>query len=354
MPYVPGAPNPYFPKHKYHGIPLNRNIQPIRECLVVHYVGLDARPCKGVEVDILTPEHLWATFQREAQDLLKENGEFIADPERRNRRINAAYAKLWLADNRFQWAGLAAFASKQVGCGLLHARHVAKKNDDEVNRAGIFSGSPTEAAGVSAVPVMVRNGSNLMYQRLGDTSLYNFLDIYPLHRFYMERGWKEFVACLDKRQNIWQRVSWPFPRDVLPFGKPFQEIEDGFKYATIGDLAKSVKELLKHEQVNILQTILYNDQDTQNALDNNQFAWVTKIPTADFSEIQITFSAQCKARPGRTVWFPRVLNAKLYDWRQRMEFVNQAADRFNELINGKDRRQLEESLRIIAAGGGVG
>jgi len=38
-----------------------------------------------------------------------------------NQVINAAYARLWLQDSRFQWAGLAAFASKQVGCGLLHA-----------------------------------------------------------------------------------------------------------------------------------------------------------------------------------------------------------------------------------------
>ena len=48
-------------------------------------------------------------------------GKLIADPKARNSAINAAYAQLWLDDPRFQWAGLAAFASKQVGCGLLHA-----------------------------------------------------------------------------------------------------------------------------------------------------------------------------------------------------------------------------------------
>jgi hypothetical protein len=58
----------------------------------------------------------WRFFQKKAEAIVA-----IDDPITRNRRINAAYAKLWLDDRRFQWAGLAAFASKQVGCGLLRA-----------------------------------------------------------------------------------------------------------------------------------------------------------------------------------------------------------------------------------------
>lgn len=27
--YVPGLPNPYFPRHKYHCIPIDRNIKPM-------------------------------------------------------------------------------------------------------------------------------------------------------------------------------------------------------------------------------------------------------------------------------------------------------------------------------------
>jgi hypothetical protein len=54
-------------------------------------------------------------------------GKLIADPKARNKAINAAYAQLWRLDSRFQWAGLAAFASKQVGCGLLHAAESVEK-----------------------------------------------------------------------------------------------------------------------------------------------------------------------------------------------------------------------------------
>ena len=78
-------------------------------------------PKTRVEVPLLTCNCLWRRFQKEAEDWVAPGGVLIADPQARNRKINAAYAQLWLADNRFQWAGLAAFASKQVGCGLIHA-----------------------------------------------------------------------------------------------------------------------------------------------------------------------------------------------------------------------------------------
>lgn len=130
--YLPGQANPYFPEHQYRCVPINRNIKPINECKVQHYVSADAKMAKGVAVQILTPEHLWATFQAEAENLLKVNGKWIEDDIDRNKRINAAYAKLWLADHRFQWAGLAAFASKQVGCGLLHSAKVINKNRREL------------------------------------------------------------------------------------------------------------------------------------------------------------------------------------------------------------------------------
>lgn len=130
--YVPGQSNPFFSRHKYHGIPINRNIKPIEDCKVHHYVGPAATVRQGIAVHILTPECLWATFQAEAEDSIRVNGSLDDHLQERNSRINAAYAKLWLADNRFQWAGLAAFASKQVGCGLLHARGLSERNNDEL------------------------------------------------------------------------------------------------------------------------------------------------------------------------------------------------------------------------------
>jgi hypothetical protein len=349
---LPGKPNSYFPRHKYHGIAIGQNMQSIEECRLHHYVGPAATVEKGIASFQLTADHLWLTFQKEAEDLIKLNGEFIRDDAERNKRINAAYARLWLADNRFQWAGLAAFASKQVGCGLLHATRLSEHNRDELNAVVNWAGSSTEAAGMSAVPTMIRNGADSMYERLGFGNMHLFLDIYPLHRFYMERGPEEFDAHLARRQNLAKKVEWRAAQYVK-FGFPFQEIREGFRSIRTGHLTQAVRRLAWHEQVNILQAILYNDPRMQDALAKNQLAWAIGFPSGVYMEIQLTLSAQCKAKEGRTSFFSRLKNAKLWVVEERMQFVYRAADRFYELLISRERPYVEESLRRIAAGGGV-
>lgn len=122
----------------------------------------------------------------------------------------------------------------------------------------------------------------------------------------MERVWKEFNAYLDRRNNKkYTPAYWNVNSKVLPFGTPFKKIRDGFELINSGDLAGSVRFLAQHEQVNILQRIMYNDPDMQDALARNQLAWAIGFP------------------------------------------------RFDELLRGRERPYVEESLRKIAAGGGV-
>ena len=351
--YVPGTPSPWFARHKYHGIAINRNIKPVRECTLHHCVGPAATVQKAIAVPILTPEHLWGTFQAEAENILMVNGSLEGNDRERNRRINAAYAKLWLADNRFQWAGLAAFASKQVGCGLLHSAEVSEKNRrvrELVQQA--FAAFP--GAGAST---MVQSGTEAaaqyMFRKLGFGNAHLFLDIYPLHRFFMERGWEEFNAHLAKRQNDKYPVHWAVDKEVLRFGTPFAEISDGFSLINSGDLASSVERLAQHEQVNILQKIMYTDPVLQKLLAMNQYAWATEFPTGDYEEIKLTLSAECKAKSGFTSWFPRSKDAKLWLAAERMPFVLVAARQFHTLLHGPERPYVEASIRAIASGGGV-
>ena len=42
-------------RHKYHGIPIYRNIKPIRECTLHHCVGPGATVQNAIAVPILTP-----------------------------------------------------------------------------------------------------------------------------------------------------------------------------------------------------------------------------------------------------------------------------------------------------------
>ena len=109
-----------FKEHPIDDQRLNHNSTPIADCECKE-VRLYGSKTLVTDVPILTCSCLWRTFQREAEEVVAPEGVLIADPVERNRAINAAYARLWLHDSRFQWTGLAAFASKQVGCGLLHA-----------------------------------------------------------------------------------------------------------------------------------------------------------------------------------------------------------------------------------------
>lgn len=353
--YVPGKPNPFFQKHQFHGVRVYGNYQRVEECRTHHYVGSCATVKHGIAAYVLSPEHLWASFQVEAEDLLKENGAFIADPRKRNQRINAAYAKLWLADNRFQWAGLAAFASKQVGCGLLHSTDVIERNRSERERIQ-RSFAQAGVAGAEAATLMQMGtevAAHNMLRRLGHGNMHLFLDIYPLHRFFMERGWQEFKQHLAHRKNDKYPVHWEVDRATLPFGKPFQEIGQGFERVNAGRLHEGVRLLAQHEQVNILQKIMYEERTMQALLAMNQFAWATGFPTGDYQEIQLSLSAQCKAGAGVSSWFSKDKYAKLWVVEERMKFVLGAAERFDKLLNSPERRRVEESIQAVAAGGGV-
>jgi hypothetical protein len=352
--YVPGKPNPYFAKHKFHGIPAYRNVLPVSECKLHHIVGPAATIEKAVAVPILTPEHLWQGFQGEAENLINVDGSMEANPLERNKRINAAYARLWLADHRFQWAGLAAFASKQVGCGLLHATGTMAKNRRE-REALAFSLAAAFPGAEAAVAVQAGSeaGAAYMLELLGFGNAHLFLDIYPLHRFYMERGWNEFRDYLPNRNSSKYSVYWKVNSKVLPFGTPFPEIREGFERVEQGALAASACVLARHEQVNILQRILYDGPVMQRLLALNQYAVVTGIPTGDAKSIELTLSAQCKAKPGFTLPFSDNRYAKLWLAEQRMKFVTRAAEQFDRLLNSKARPQVEDSIRTIAAGGGV-
>jgi len=352
--YVPGTPNPWFPRHKYHGIAVGRNVKPVAECTLLHCVGPAATVERAVAVPILTPEHLWGTFQAEAEEILKVNGSFEGNDRERNKRINAAYARLWLADHRFQWAGLAAFASKQVGCGLLHSAETIEKNRDvrEAVMLSIAHAMPGSEAAVGLQAGM-ETGAAYMYAKLGFGNAHLFLDIYPLHRFFMERGWDEFNTYLAKRQNDKYPVHWAVDRNKLRFGTPFGEIKEGFSLIETGDLKGSVEQLAQHEQINILQRIMYNDPVLQRLFAMNQYAWATGFPTGDYEEIKLTLSAECRAKSGFTSWFSRNKKAELWVVEQRMPFVLTAASQFHKLLHGPERPYIEASIRAIAAGGGV-
>jgi hypothetical protein len=111
----------------------------------------EAAAKKKAEDDQKDCVECWRHFQKQAEAIVA-----ASDPIAINRRVNAAYANLWLDDRRFQWAGLAAFASKQVSCGLLNAAELIDKSRRDsvadlrsmvrLGSAGLMSPYPARAA----------------------------------------------------------------------------------------------------------------------------------------------------------------------------------------------------------------
>jgi hypothetical protein len=297
----------------------------------------------------------WRFFQKKAEGIVSAD-----DPILRNRRINAAYAQLWLDDHRFQWAGLAAFASKQVGCGLLNAAEMIGKSNRQRDAYQQWdkTSSPLERLSPYASPRMPvpdqasGEGARKVYEMLakGNTAL--FLDIWPLHMFYKEFGLQRFERCLPERQLLAGSVSWPIARSV-PFGLARPQVVQAFQAIDAGYVDKNVELLAWHEQMEILQPAMYDDPTFGLLMRANQFAWALHIPTGSAREIQLTLANQCTVigASARHEIFSKQPLANLADGGQRMAFVLRAAQRFDELLRDPIQRHfVENSLFLIARG----
>jgi len=374
-----------FNEHPSDGLRLNHNTTPVADCQCNEEV-LYGEKVRVTEVPVLTCQCIWRRFQQEAEAVVAPDGVLIADPVQRNRAINAAYARLWLHDARFQWAGLAAFASKQVGCGLLHAadsievirqEHEARQRVRDGRReSGLLT--PARMPGqvealsdyeearsrnpVSALDLRLPGEELSLVQQqyrhvydmmaMGNTTL--FLDVYPLHRFYAVRGLEELKKCLETRVGIHGHakfpVLWPVGQETLPFGQVFEQILKAFKAIEAGEIASSVESLAWHEQRNILQPSIYENRQLVMLLRGNHFSYVTGFPSGVAQAIELTLTSQCqRVDDGRTIDFGRNPLADLSDLDQRMEFVLRAAARFHQMLNDSNRDALAQSIREIAA-----
>jgi hypothetical protein len=346
-------PTDVFTKHHHDPVPLHRNTMPVAEC-GVHSATIGGKPCKAIDVPILSCASVWLRVQKEAEAWITVGGKLIEDRIQRNRQINRAYAQLWQADKRFQWAGLAAFASKQVGCGLLHAADNVRRSQVEMrmNRYRTDVTSSSGAAAVDIVPSGMEASAAYMYEQLALGNTLLFLDIYPLHRFYMLRGFEHLKTCLAERATIVAKILWPVNEAKLAFGLYRKEILEAFDLVERGLVAESVRKFAHHEQINILQSAIYENIAMQSALRANQFSWATGFPTGVAAEIELTLSAECISKSNSlNVWFSKEKTAKLYDADQRMVFVFAAANRFDTLLRGNQRSTIEASINEIAKSG---
>lgn len=354
-----------FRSHSSDEQQLHRSVRKLDRCKCYSTDKYDNTEKMIAEVDVLTCDCLWRIYQREAERIVAPGGKLIADPIERNARINAAYAAMWLSDPRFEWAGLAAFASKQVGCGLLHAAtnmqriQGHQKNLEDMWKDGwVPPGAKLGTVGPYALLEGMEQSVQYVYDilALGNTSL--FLDIYPLHMFYKKRGIKEMKTCIEAREKIDDNPKrpwlWPIKQKVK-FGRNFSEIIPAFEAIEAGDVFEGVRLLALHEQQNILQPAIYNDDLMRSLLQGNQgasaFAYVTNLSTGLEQPVQLTLANQCSPlNDGRSVSFSNQFTANLANLNERMPFVLRAARQFHSLLRSPRGDVVAQSIREIATG----
>lgn len=354
-----------FRSHPSDDQQLHKSVRKLDRCKCYSTDKYDNTEKMIAEVDVLTCDCLWRIYQREAERIVAPGGKLIADPIERNARINATYAAMWLSDSRFEWAGLAAFASKQVGCGLLHAatniqriQGHQKSLEEMWKDSWVLPGVKLGTVGPYALLESMEQSVQYVYDilALGNTSL--FLDIYPLHMFYKKRGIKEMKTCLQARRKINDNpkrpLLWPAAPEVT-FGLDHAEIIPAFEAIEAGDIFESVRLLALHEQQNILQPAIYNDNAMRSLLQGNQgasaFAFVTNLSTGFEQPVQLTLANQCSPlNDGRSVAFSNSFTANLANLEERMPFVLRAARQFHGLLHSPRGDVVKQSIREIANG----
>ncbi len=104
---------------------------------------------------------LWKKYDDEAKAIIAPAG---SDHQLRNKIISGAYSKLYLSDPCFVWAGLAGYASKQVGCALATAKGLRTAG---YGVAGVGVGVGVTAPAGAAVGAATRASAGYMFNMLG-------------------------------------------------------------------------------------------------------------------------------------------------------------------------------------------
>lgn len=279
----------------------------------------------------------------------------------RARRIAAAYACVFLEDfehgnpaliGRFYWAGLAAFASKQVACTLDHP-------------------ALAQAAPDTAVA-------------LGKGNLWLYNDAWPWH-FAWALCPGSVHMCMDKRSaenfdpvvlanlrdqewadEVLPRLPCPIDERTGKVGQPIGQLgiaplmrEAINAWETYG-LATSLQErqqyamehlmaMARHEQGEVLQGLVYDSCSVQTELELGGFVR-DKVPKAQsflMFKLQLSFSAEEYVED--TKWRSDAPEGiRISDYRERMKWIGDAAKQYHRLMTGEHRQAMLAQLRILA------
>lgn len=310
---------------------------------------------------VLGCDKLWAMGQEEAiRRLSKKRSstssqyELISDFSARAARIAAAYASFYLEQGedgkpelkgRFYWMGLAAFASKQVKCGL-----------DFIPNDPYLLLTP-----LAAQPAL-RIGKN----SLGKGNFWLFQDIFVWHWFYSKYP-DQFDECAPERDvlncdgQIRANIeSLPWAEDAISVLKNLQitdEIKLGFilmnQVEKLPDgkgrrdtQLNSLLRIADHEQRKILQPLIYNDPLFKSTLDMQ--AGFEKLP---FVPVRVAaFSTACDV--DNPELREQMRDGNLYDEGDRMVFIGKISSKYHRLMQTQ-KDYMEGEIRKVSTWAGA-
>lgn len=273
---------------------------------------------------------LWAKYDAEAFNIIKSVDH---NHRLRNHVIVGAWSDAALDNPEFHWMGMAAYASKQVGCGMDAALAQRDLGDKLRQTPGWVPGGQT----ARDVGSLQSASSQYAYNSLGDTNRDVFLDAYPMHRFYAEQGFAKLQSCASARPGM--------SAEAL---KGFEYLE---RYKETGDrrwLTKSSEQLLLHEQIKVIQPLAYDRFAMRRILDAQRLAGgrVPGIPA-----MQLTLTTACEG--GGPLTIP--LRGDLYQIPDRMSWIfGEVGPVYDDIFGSPQHIADLEQLRNKGAGfGGV-
>ena len=361
----------------------------------------------ATEDAIVTCCDLWSLMQAQSIALLAQNNVLVPKALRRAKRTAGNYAQLFLDDEgtehqgRFYWAGLAAFAAKQVVDGIEFAE---SKFDHFMADARLMS--------------------RVSYYYLLKGNFWLFLEITPWMLYWRKFGREAFFRDVDCRdvttydpvitQQV-QAMPWALGENTslrLDMEKNLRKLDirhlnwqmnltddkgalaeikqcratvplkEGFRYVEAYEIVnepgskelreelafKSADYFLKHEQNIHLQAMIYNHPEFKLAIDSNDLGrrlWnlvETKDPTLVFNaapmvtrEIEIRELQPYGLTAEDVTVTMGLKQGKLYDPEARMKYVMAILKQYHYLMtkgrdfDGQFRLYMIEQMQVIAA-----
>ena len=273
----------------------------------------------------------------------------------RARKIAATYARFYLEEEeggdpskkgRYYWMALGAFASKTVACLLDTPQLRAMAISSKAPAAAVPIFEPFSRAIKALKPETVPLG-------LGKGNLWLFIDIAASHWFYNNYpdDFKLGMKCEKKRgknnltpeiKKFTENIRWA--DSALPelnYFKPSEEVIEGFKLIKRIESdnqnrkalqLNSLMSIAKHEQLTVLQNLVYNDSAFANYTKGERFTIKNKKTFKPFTpDYKIVFTSQCHTD---NKFFENMApdDLKFEDEISRMKWINNVAIQFHQLM----------------------